>query len=165
MALRPSQERKFYTIACWVQGKKKFHCEVERTGSFDMSILDNGFIFNLCWQRAGPPIRTSSSNEVKVLSHRGQEAFNVSLMGFINSVPYVQRQIENAIERLDRVFVPPAKSSVIVWISSSPLNHLFVYENGWQICGGPGTRTFDTMEGQDDVLGHLLGTLIAQMVH
>lgn len=64
------------------------------------------------------------------------------------------------------LLVPPAKSSVVVWISSNPSNHLFVYENGRQIGGGSRTRTSDTMEGGDDVLGHLLGmALIAQMVH
>ena len=30
-----------------------------------------------------------------VISHRGQEVFNVAIMGFRNSVSYVQRQIDN----------------------------------------------------------------------
>lgn len=42
MVFPPVQDDRFYTITCWAQGKKNSHCE--RTGSFGVSILDNGFI-------------------------------------------------------------------------------------------------------------------------
>ena len=40
------------------------------------------------------PIKREHRNRLAVISHRGQEVFNVALMGFINSVPYVQRRME-----------------------------------------------------------------------
>ena len=36
------------------------------------------------------PIRKEHRNHLAVISHRGQEVFNVALMGFVNSVPYIQ---------------------------------------------------------------------------
>lgn len=39
-------------------------------------------------------VRRDHRSRVCVVSHRGQEMFHVAIMGFCNSVPYVQRQMD-----------------------------------------------------------------------
>lgn len=47
------------------------------------------------------PVKRSHRNRLAVVSHRGQEIFNVAIMGFINSVPYVQRQMDRLLNDLE----------------------------------------------------------------
>lgn len=39
-------------------------------------------------------VRRDHRDRICVVSHRGQEMFHVAIMGFCNSVPYVQRQMD-----------------------------------------------------------------------
>lgn len=39
-------------------------------------------------------VRSDHRRRLAVISHRGQEVFNVAIMGFVNSVPYVQRRMD-----------------------------------------------------------------------
>lgn len=121
--------------------EKKSHCE--RTGSFGVSILDNGFIF----KRMLTKDWASNSYFAQGWGRKFHWEWTMT-----SADPSPLTVTESHL-----LLVPPAKSSVVVWVSSNPSNHLFVYENERQIGGGPRTRTFDTMEGGDDVLGHLLG--------
>jgi hypothetical protein len=40
-------------------------------------------------------IHPEDRNRLTVVSHRGQETFNVAIMGYMNSAAYVQRQLDN----------------------------------------------------------------------
>lgn len=40
------------------------------------------------------PVKHKHRNRLAVVTHRGQECFNVAIMGYINSVPYVQRHMD-----------------------------------------------------------------------
>lgn len=40
------------------------------------------------------PVRRDHRSRLAVVSHRGQEVFNVAMMGFVNSVPFVQRMMD-----------------------------------------------------------------------
>ena len=42
-------------------------------------------------------VRLEDRHKLTVVSHRGQEQFNVAVMGYKNSPPYVQRQIDNVL--------------------------------------------------------------------
>ena len=44
-------------------------------------------------------VKRSDRHKLTVVSHRGQEHFNVAAMGFKNSPPYVQRQIERILRK------------------------------------------------------------------
>lgn len=60
-----------------------------------------------------------------VVSHRGQEVFNVAVMGFINSVAYVQRQLENLLREF-RHFLRVYVDDIILFsdILEDHLHHL-----------------------------------------
>ena len=45
MVLPPVQDDKSYTIVCWAQGKKN---PIVNVLEILVSIVDNGFIFNVC---------------------------------------------------------------------------------------------------------------------
>lgn len=57
-------------------------------GKFFISVVDTHHMFHQ-WQ-----VKKQHWNHIAVLLHRGQEIFNVTLMGYINSVPYIQRQMD-----------------------------------------------------------------------
>ena len=40
------------------------------------------------------PVKREHRNRLAVVTHRGQEIFHVAIMGYINSIPYVQRQMD-----------------------------------------------------------------------
>ncbi|RMJ21267.1 Integrase core domain-containing protein, partial [Aspergillus sp. HF37] len=44
-------------------------------------------------------VRPDHAERIAVLSHRGQECFRVAIMGYVNSVAYVQRQIDQILRR------------------------------------------------------------------
>jgi hypothetical protein len=48
------------------------------------------------------PVKRSHQNHLAIVSHRGQEMFRVTIMGFINSVPYLQRQMDLALEEFQK---------------------------------------------------------------
>lgn len=48
------------------------------------------------------PTRRDHRDRLAIISHRGQEIFNVAIMGFINSIPFVQRQMELRLKDLFR---------------------------------------------------------------
>ena len=59
-------------------------------------------------------VRYKDRHKLTVVSHRGQEQFNVAVMGFKNSPPYVQRKID-AILRVYRAFARAYVDDIVVF--------------------------------------------------
>lgn len=68
------------------------------------------------------PLRRDHRNRLAVITHRGQELFHVAIMGFINSVPYVQRQMDPNLKELRAPTLTtsslPLKRLTSTWIIS-----------------------------------------------
>lgn len=69
-------------------------------------------------------VKQSHQNHLTIVSHRGQEIFNITIIGFINSVPYVQRQIDQLLNNLEfaRTYIDNIIIASITF--NKHLNHL-----------------------------------------
>lgn len=70
-------------------------------------------------------IHPDDRNRLTVVSHRGQETFNVAIMGYMNSAAYVQRQLDNKLRDLHE-FVRAYIDDIIIFSDTldDHLDHL-----------------------------------------
>lgn len=59
-------------------------------------------------------VATTDRHKLTVVSHRGQEEFQVAVMGYKNSPPYAQRQIDNIL-RPFRTFARAYVDDIVVF--------------------------------------------------
>jgi Reverse transcriptase (RNA-dependent DNA polymerase) len=67
-------------------------------------------------------VHPEDRNRLTVVSHRGQEVFNVAVMGYMNSVAYVQSQLNNKLRDF-RAFARAYVDDIIIF-SNSLEDHL-----------------------------------------
>ncbi|CEN62172.1 hypothetical protein ASPCAL08810 [Aspergillus calidoustus] len=68
------------------------------------------------------PVHPDSYQHTGVVSHRGQEFFKVCIMGFLNSVPHVQRHVDNyfrAMRKFLRAYIDDLSALVTLWMTMS----------------------------------------------
>lgn len=100
-------------------------------------------------------VRLLDRQKLTVVLHRGQEQFNVAAMGFKNSPPYVQRQIDNLLRHV-RHFARAYVDDIVIFSKSfdEHLEHLHTLLDGKGV----------TLAPKKSYLGYPTVTLLGQKV-
>ena len=103
-------------------------------------------------------VRIDDRNKLTVVSHRGQEQFNVAAMGFKNSPPYVQRQIDNLL-RPHRHYARAYVDDIVIF-SKTLEEHLAHLRAIFELLDAKGV----TLSAKKSFIGYPTVTLLGQRV-
>lgn len=96
------------------------------SGCSYISVIDAQGYFYQYW------VRASDRHKFTIVSHRGQETFNVAIMGFKNSPSYVQRQTDGILRKY-RGFARSFMDDIVVFSKTLP-DHLEHLRTIFQVC-------------------------------
>ena len=103
-------------------------------------------------------VRKADCHKFTVISHRGQEQFNVAIMGFRNSPPYIQRQVDRLL-RPHHVFARGYVDDIVIF-SKTFKDHLHHLEEIFKLLQD---RRI-TLSPKKSFLGYPSVTLLGQRV-